>query len=371
MSTAPEEEVTTAETTVNQGRISRLKAAAKKKFKDDNPDRTFVVALLGLLSGALIALFLLVLFIYATIDVFGDDSPSYFRGILLVFSAFFAAALMSPFFDGSTKYDMFDFVWAAVTAVLAILVDIYLLATEIDRWVDCPPGNESTVDFIICSTFNSQVSTVPWISSVIAFFTILGIIFLIIWWYRFEKWKTGNAETARKVRAGLQSVTNVGIGVLAAVTAGIIAITAIVSMFPVDGFKPAEWVTAFYHGNFLLFPALYAGMEMAFFAVAPKSWQWFCFAIGIVSFISLAIGLGFEIPRLIDCANATVPALSFDGNICYNEGKWRAYWLPVVLIIVAILEVIMFILSCIRLFKKEPTVTAEETETLIDEYKLK
>jgi hypothetical protein len=341
-----------------KGKLTKLKE--KYVDKDPDSDNTNTVGLIAAIISIAGLIVLAVVMFLGIFRYFNDNSPAYFRALLLSFHAFFYASLLSLWFDGATKYDKFDIVWSFITGAVALLASVYLVWTEVDRWTDCPFGTETPIDFLICNTYPNEVSTIPIISIVSTVLVFLGFIFLIVLNALHSKWAKMHPELVEEIRQGMKKPTHFTIGVLSAISAALIAVTCIVSLFPLDTFDPAVWVAAFYHGSLLVIPAFFAGAEMAYFAIAPKKWQWFCAITGIFAVLSLFFGGWFEQVRFWNCVLGTGTPSTTDISICSTEG-FRGYWLPWVFVILFVLELITTVLAWIRVLKKdEETLLGEE-----------
>lgn len=345
----------------DQSKLTRLKEKYLKKSKDN--DNTNTVALIAAIIAGLGLIFLIVEMVYGLVNYFTVNSPAYYRGIFLSIYGFFFASLLSLAFDGSTKYDKFDIVWSWITGGVALAFSIYILLLEVDRWSDCPPGSEYALDFLICQTYPTQNNTIPWLAIVETVLTVLGFIFLIVIYALYRKWVTADPARDAAIRQGMKNRTSFTIGVLGAISAGLIFLTLLIALFPLDTFSPPVWIAAWYHGTLIVVPAFFAGAEMSYFAVAPKSWQLFVSIVGVIAVVSLGFGTWIEQVRFWQCVLGTGSPSTTDTTICNTNG-WRGLWLPWLFLVLLVLELIMDILSWIRWAKKstdeEKTLTQEE-----------
>jgi hypothetical protein len=216
---------------------------------------------------------------------------------------------------------------------------------------------------LICSNFTAQVGIVPWFSVAIVLLFGLGFLMLAVWYVSYRKPcapKQMQMKRLARLRASLKSSTNIAIAGMAAAMLFIIFFCVIVAMLPVNG----TFSAAFYQGTFLIIPALYAGAELAFFAITPMSWTYLCLVFGILSLTSLVIGGIFEIPRFFHCLLGTGTPSTVDNQICTTEG-WLAFILPVAILLLAIIGTITLVLLFIRVCRPKSS-NGDETP-LLDE----
>ena len=320
------------------GETPKVSASAESIRDKEN---TSAVALIAAIT-AWVTIVLLVVVVgwhafleFSALTAGTSQNPAFFRAILLCMNGIFAMALLSMYFD-RPRYELFD-VWSAlIIGALTILVDIYLIITELMRVFDCPPGfQRGPVANLICSDFTAQVGIVPWFSVAIILLFALGFLMLAVWYVSYRKPcapKQVAAKRLARLRASIKSSSNIYIAVMAAAMLFIIFFCVIVAMLPVNG----TFSAAFYQGTFLIIPALYAGAELAFFAMTPLSWSYLCLVFGILSLISLVIGGIFEIPRFFHCLLGTGTPSTVDNQICTTEG-WLAFVLPVAIFMLVII----------------------------------
>jgi hypothetical protein len=345
--------------------IKLNKAPVEGKYIKDSRE-TRLVALVAAITAFLTIGALVAVVVWHAVLEFTTSStgtPAFFRAVLLSMNGIFAVNLLSLWFD-RPRYELFDVYTAIIIGILTILVDAYLLVTELQRVFDCPTGMEhGPLSQLICNSFASQQAIVPWFSVAVVLLFAIGLLMLAIWYYTNKPKSTTNDGRSRlkKIRESFKESSNIAIAVIAAIMILVIIATVFISLFPVNG----TFMAAMYRGTFLIIPAHYAGAELAFFALTPPSWTIICLVFGFLSLASLIIGMILELPRMIHCSLGTGTPTVLDQGICNNEG-WLAFWLPSVYVFLTILGVVTLILLFVRVFSKVDKTTKTDEQPLAE-----
>lgn len=354
------EETTTegaTETAKKGSKLSRFRARYTTLKEQDN---TFTVGLLAAITSFLTLLLLVALVVWNSIIIFTTDSATPFRTIFLATEGVFAAAMLSIYFD-RPKYELFDFGTALLIFVVKLIPFLGIpLALEIMRVMSCPSGWGSTLYFTICNSYTNESSIPLWFFIAVSALSLVNFILLGAWFYQYSG-RPKEAESppgrtmSKAVRENLANSSSIGIGIIAVIVLVVIIFTMVVALFKANG----DYAVWHYHGGFLILPATYAGMELAFFMTTPPSWAILCLIVGGLSLASLVLGLIKEIPRFFHCALGTGAPSTLDNDICANEG-WRAFLLPSVMTLVTLLLLGSFIFMIVRVRNNAAAKKAKE-----------